>query len=188
MLTKIKFLEEMNLKKAIILSLFATLLLYVSAQVSIHLPFTPVPISMQTFAIFVIALTLGWKISILSITQYIALGVMGLPVFTDGRNAAMLITGPTAGYILGFLIAAYLIGKTIEATKKDFKSGLIAGSFGILAIYICGAAWLTAYMNISTHTFSLAGYFYGALPFIGFDFAKLIVASIAVFGLKKIKD
>ena len=93
--------------KNIILILFATLLLAVSSKVQV--PFWPVPMTMQTFIVFIIGMTYGWRLSLFALLAYLFEGAIGLPVFATGGGIAYLI-GPTAGYLYGMIVAAVVMG------------------------------------------------------------------------------
>ena len=93
--------------KNIILILSATLLLAVSSKIQV--PFWPVPMTMQTFVVFIIGMSYGWRLSLFTLLAYLFEGAIGLPVFATGGGIAYLM-GPTAGYLYGMLMAAVMIG------------------------------------------------------------------------------
>lgn len=100
-----------------------------------------VPVSLQTFAVFTAAAVLGAKKSVISVVIYILLGLAGVPVFTGFRSGAAVVTGPTGGYLLGFVFAAIIIGtmtKKLPQKKWVLPVSMIAGQ---IACYICGAMW-----------------------------------------------
>ena len=114
-----KKIEVNKITKIILLALIGSLLLTISAKVKI--PFHPVPMTMQTFVVLFLGITLGSKIGLLTVSLYLFEGIFGLPVFagTPEKGIGLIyFTGPTMGYLLGFLVAAYFAGHLIM--KKDY--------------------------------------------------------------------
>ena len=91
-----------------ILTLAGSTLIALCAQVSV--PFYPVPVTMQTFAVFLIGLTYGWRLGGITVALYLVEGAIGLPVFAGGKGGMIVLMGPTAGYLYGFLLAAVACG------------------------------------------------------------------------------
>lgn len=154
--------------------LTGSILLALSAQVSLPLPFTPVPLSLQTFALFIMAMTLGSKKASLAVILYLVQGSVGLPVFAGGTVNPMWLIGPKAGYLIGFVLAAYLIGKLAEANRERslFETALIL-LMGELTILGCGSAWLSLFVGASNAINA------GILPFIAGDFVKIVAAALS---------
>ena len=94
----------------ILLILLGALLVAALAQVEIPLPFTPVPITGQTFGVLLVGAALGSKRGALSLVSYLSMGVLGLPFFAGGAHGWDIVIGATGGYLIGFVIAAYVIG------------------------------------------------------------------------------
>ena len=108
------FLSTYNINtyiKNISLVLFGTLLLALSSKVQV--PFWPVPMTMQTFIVFIIGMAYGWKLAFFTLVAYLLEGALGLPVFAKG-GGLLYLTGPTAGYLYGMTIAAGVIGALAE--------------------------------------------------------------------------
>ncbi len=149
------------------------LLTALGAYVYIPLGFTPVPITLQTFFVLLSGAILGKKYGFISQIAYILLGATGLPLFLSGTFGFAHLLGPTGGYILGFVIASYLIGKILQ--YKDSTAAIfIALIVGEAIILSLGAGWLWVGLG-----FSLSKAFYlGALPFIPGDIIKLMAAFI----------
>ena len=125
---------------SVLLILFGTLLLTISAKVQV--PFWPVPMTMQTFIVFLIGMTYGWKLSFLTLLTYILEGAFGLPVFATGAGFAYLI-GPTAGYIYGMLIAVTVIGFMSEkGFSNSYFMSLISLLIGSIIIFTIGVGYL----------------------------------------------
>lgn len=130
--------------------LLATLLTGVTAlcaQLAAPLPFTPVPVTMQVFAVLLSGLLLGGRWGAVAQAQYLALGMLGAPVFALGHSAPALF-GPTGGYLWSYPVAAFLVGWIAErATRADrpqkqIRGQLLACGVGLGVIYSFGCAWL----------------------------------------------
>ena len=107
----IKKIEFNKIAKIILISVLGTLLLTISAKIKI--PFYPVPMTMQTFVVLLMGVAFGWKIGVATISLYLFEGIIGLPVFAGTPEKGMglvYFTGPTMGYLIGFLIATFLAG------------------------------------------------------------------------------
>lgn len=152
-------------------SLFVALL----AQVSIPLPFTPVPITGQTFAVLLVGAALGSRRGAASLALYTVEGVAGLPVFAGGVSGLARLLGPTGGYLLGFIAAAYVVGLLAErGLDRNWRTSLIPFTLGTLVIYLFGVTWLAAFIGFDK---ALVG---GLYPFIIGDLIKLVLAAIAL--------
>ncbi|HJR81874.1 MAG TPA: biotin transporter BioY [Anaerolineales bacterium] len=146
------------------------------AQLRIPLPFTPVPLTGQTFAVLLVGAALGSVRGVASMAFYIALGALGLPVFAGGASGLTYLSGPTLGYLIGFVIAAYVIGLLAErGLERSVRTSLIPFLVGTIIIYLCGVAWLAFLLGSLGEAISA-----GLLPFLIGDAIKLIAASIAL--------
>jgi biotin transport system substrate-specific component len=105
----------LGLRAVALTTLFAGLTA-AGAQVSLHVPFTPVPVTLQVFFVLLAGAALGSRLGALSLAEYLALGAAGLPVFADGKSGLLAFVGPTAGYLPGFIAAAWLVGRLTERT------------------------------------------------------------------------
>lgn len=145
------------------------------AQVRIPLPFTPVPITGQTFAVLLVSASLGSRRGLASLALYLGLGISGLPVFAGGTGGLKHLFGPTGGYLLGFLLAAYVIGRMAEkGLERSIRTSFIPFLVGTLLIYISGASWLAFYVGPA------AALEKGVLPFLVGDSIKLVMAALAL--------
>ena len=145
------------------------------AQIKIPLPFTPVPLTGQTFAVLLIGATLGSKRGAASMLLYTALGAFGLPVFAGGAAGMAYLTGATLGYLVGFVMAAYLIGMLAErGLERSLRTSLVPFLVGTLVIYLFGAGWLAILFGVEK---ALA---LGVLPFLIGDLIKMILAALAL--------
>jgi biotin transport system substrate-specific component len=152
----------------------------VCSVISLPLPFTPVPVSLGTLAVFMAGGILGAKFGAVSQVVYILLGAVGLPVFAGFRAGASVLVGPTGGYILGYAATAFIVG-LICTRLKNSRPGLrgaavlaVSMALGILACYAIGTAWFI----YSTNTPFLAALGMCVFPFIPGDALKIAAAAI----------
>ncbi|MBT3338597.1 MAG: biotin transporter BioY [Anaerolineae bacterium] len=145
------------------------------AQIKIPLPFTPVPLTGQTFAVLLVGATLGSKRGAASLTFYTALGALGLPIFAGGAAGMAYLSGATLGYLIGFIVAAYLIGRLAErGLERSLRTSLLPFFVGTIVIYLFGAGWLAMLFGIEK-ALTL-----GVLPFLIGDAIKLVLAALAL--------
>jgi biotin transport system substrate-specific component len=146
----------------------------VAAQVSIPLPFTPVPITGQTFAVVLAGASLGAVRGTASLSLYLAVGLLGAPVYADGRHGWDVVSGATGGYLIGFIVAAGLTGWLAERRwDRRFSSALAAMLTGNVVIYLVGLPWLAVVLDTRLEeTLEL-----GLYPFVPGDMLKLYLAS-----------
>ncbi len=147
------------------------------AQITIPLGFTPVPITGQTFAVLITGAVLGSRAGAASQLLYVALGAVGLPFYAGGAGGWESATGGTAGYLLGFIVAAYVIGYLAEhGQDRRFATSVGAFLTGNLIIYVLGVAWL-----MYTFSWGLAeGVEKGMAPFIIGDTLKILLAGASM--------
>jgi len=152
------------------------------AQISIPIPFSPVPFTGQVLGVFLAGTLLGGKAGFISVLIYIILGVAGLPVFSMGRGGLQVILGHTGGYLLGLLPGTYLLGKLSERENKNKVAWQKIFGMGICLIwvYTLGALQLAYIMNYELWQALVAG----VIPYIPLDIAKMGIAYILI---KKIK-
>ena len=167
--------------KLILITIVGSILITISAKVKI--PFYPVPMTMQTFAILLIGITLGYKIGLATVTLYLIEGIMGLPVFASspekGIGVAYFI-GPTMGYLIGFLVAVYFSG------LFKFDGGIINTFlkliFSVSFIYILGIIWLGTLIGWEKPLFKL-----GAQPFLLAELFKILILAFLTPSLLKLR-
>ena len=177
----IKKIELSQIIKIFLISLLGTLILTISAKIKI--PFYPVPMTMQTFVVLFLGITLGAKIGLLTISLYLIEGIFGLPVFagTPEKGIGLIyFTGPTMGYLVGFLLASYIAG-TFKY-DKGFLNTFLKLIFSVSVIYILGMIWLGALIGWDKPIFKL-----GAEPFLLAELFKVLILTIIVGYLKKLK-
>ena len=177
----IRKIEINKIYKIILISLLGTLLLTISAKIKI--PFYPVPMTMQTFVVLFLGITLGSKIGVLTVSLYLLEGIFGLPVFagTPEKGIGMVyFTGPTMGYLFGFLVATYLAGffKYEKGRENIFLKLIFCVSF----IYILGLIWLGILFGWDKPIFEI-----GAQPFLLAELFKILLLVFLTPTFLKIK-
>jgi len=177
----VKSLKQSKVAKYVLLALIGSIALAISSKVKI--PFYPVPMTMQTLLVLIIGISFGWKLGLATISLYLFEGIIGLPVFsgTPEKGIGLIyFTGPTMGYLLGFLFAVYFSGKFKydNSLLKNFAKLLIATSF----IYFLGMAWLGSLIGWDKPIFQL-----GAQPFLLAELFKILIVTFAVNKIKKIR-
>jgi len=182
--TRIISLEEnASLIKQFFFIVIFSLLTVVGGWILIPLPFSPVPITMQTFFVILAGAMLGAKRGALSQSVFLFYGICGLPVFAGGTGTIAILGGPTGGYLLGFPIAAFVTGLLVSENNNILKN-LGAFLIGSLPVLILGTIQLSLYTGQSLQN-SLA---IGALPFLAGDFIKCAAAAAVVSAVKKYQD
>jgi biotin transport system substrate-specific component len=166
---------EDNLLGTVTLMLVGSWLIALAAQIQI--PLWPVPVTGQTFAVLLVAALLGSRRGAASVGLYLAQGAIGLPFFAAGAAGWSVLVGPTAGYLFGFLLAAYGVGWLAEhGWDRQVGTAVIAMVLGNVVIYICGLLWLAQFLSLP-QLFSA-----GLLPFIPGDVLKIVLAALALPG------
>lgn len=164
------------------LSALFTALTAVLAQVAIPLPFSPVPFTGQLIGVMLAAALLGSKAGALAMAAYLMLGAAGAPVFSMGRGGIYMLTGPTGGYLWGFLGGVYLAGLIIEKAREPGFLHYAAAMLSLIAItYSCGALQLALIMRYSAWQALLLGVF----PFLPFDLIKAVIVIMVAGRVRK---
>lgn len=172
----------MSTRDMIAVAIFAALTA-IFAQISIPLPFTPVPVTFQVLAVCLTAAILGSKLGTVSQLIYVALGAIGVPVFSGGKAGLHIITGPTGGYILGFIAAAFIIGRIVERKSvPTFANTSTAMLSGLLAIYLLGMVQLALVAKLPLP----AAFMAGVVPFIGIDIVKIVLGAYIACSVRSI--
>ena len=177
----VKSFKQSKLLKYVFLALIGSIILAVSSKVKI--PFYPVPMTMQTLIVLVIGIGFGWKLGLATVSLYLFEGIIGLPVFsgTPEKGIGLIyFTGPTMGYLVGFLVAVYISGKFNYDNNllKNFLKLMLATSL----IYILGISWLGSLIGWDKPIFQL-----GAQPFLLAEVFKILIATFAINQIKKIR-
>jgi biotin transport system substrate-specific component len=176
--------------RSIFLTVGFTAATILAARLIVPLPFSPVPVTLQTMAAILAGMFLGKKLGAVSQAQYLLLGLAGAPVFANapfGGPGALL--SPSFGYIPGMIAAAYLSGWAWEKSgKKGLKSAATSAALGASAMYLIGVPWLTCWLMVTTGQSAAvcAGHAWlvGFVPFIGADALK-VAASAAMVTARK---
>ncbi|MBJ7449701.1 MAG: biotin transporter BioY [Parachlamydiales bacterium] len=146
----------------------ASLLIGLCAQIAVELPFTPVPITLHTFAIMLIAAKLGPRLGFMAVMTYVLEGCMGLPVFSGFSSGPGVLFGPTGGYLVGFMLAAFTTGSLLEnGWAKSSVKRFFAQYIGSAIILGSGMIWLSHFVGGPYEAFLL-----GVAPFLFGDVLK----------------
>ncbi|MDQ3890045.1 MAG: biotin transporter BioY [Actinomycetota bacterium] len=148
-------------------------LVALAAQIELHLPFTPVPVTGQTFAVLLVGASLGAVRGLATLSLYLAAGVAGVPVYAGGEGGWEWLRGATGGYLVGFVVAAALTGWLAEQRwDRRFPSAVAALLTGNVAVYLFGLPWLARALDTGfERTLEL-----GLYPFVVGDVVKLYLA------------
>lgn len=158
------------------LILAGTLLIALSAQVRFYLPGDPVPVTGQTFAVLLAGGALGFRRGLASAAIYLLLGLVGLPVFADGKHGLEIVTGVTGGYIVGFILAAAIVGRLAElGWDRRLLGSVGAMLLGSAAVYAVGVPWLAIAAQKPVE-WAIAN---GLSPFLLADALKIALAAAA---------
>ncbi len=153
-------------------ALTGSLLLTLSAKLSI--PLYPVPITMQTLVVLLIGFVFGPRLAGLTVCLYLLEGIIGLPVFQGSGSGIIYMTGPTGGYLAGFLVATVVCGKLAQLGWDRRVVTTFAGMLiGNLIIYGCGLTWLSTYTGFGSKLLQL-----GLIPFLLGDLLKIAIAVV----------
>lgn len=166
------------------LSFGFALAIALSAQVRMPLPWTPVPVTGQTMAIFLAAIVMGRRWSGVPMLFYVALGILGLPVFTGLKGGAVVLLGPTGGYLLGYTVAAFIIGAVTDASVASRRPGMLLAlmlGLNFLLVHPFGLVHLGLWMEMVQGSFPGLGQLavMGSIPFIAGDIVKIIITVLA---------
>ena len=174
--------SQNTMLKSFIAIILGSIALTISAKIKI--PFYPVPMTMQTFVVLFLGVSLGYKIGLASVSLYLLEGIIGLPVFSNSPEKGIglvYFTGPTMGYLIGFLTASFLASKI--NSKDNFLlvlSKLIAATS---TIYVLGLFWLGTLIGWDKPIFDL-----GAKPFLLAEIFKILILALITKKIIKIKN
>jgi len=155
------------------LILGGSLLIALAARLQIVLPFSPVPVTGQTFAVLLIGALYGSTRAPATVVTYIILGVLGLPVFAGGAAGIARLAGPTAGYLVGFVAAAFVVGLLGErGWHRRPSTTAVSMIIGNAIIYVFGAGWLSRFVGWDAVLSA------GVVPFLAGDVLKIALATV----------
>ena len=166
--------DNQKIKQMVLIALM-TAVTCVLGPLSIPLPFSPVPISLTNFAIFLAIFVLGMKNGTISFIIYLLLGAVGVPVFSSFRGGLQVLAGPTGGYLIGFIFLALIMGFALDHFDRKLVPTIIGMIIGMAICYIFGTAWLAGQLGMSF----VAALSIGVIPYLPGDTAKIIIAIIA---------
>jgi biotin transport system substrate-specific component len=178
----IKELKQSKIIKNVFVALMGTVLLAISSKIKI--PFYPVPMTMQTLVVLLLGVTLGWKLGVITVALYLFEGIIGLPVFSGSPEKGIGIvyfTGPTMGYLIGFLFTVYFAG--YFKFNKNLFIKFLQLIFSVSFIYMFGIFWLGTLIGWEKSLFQL-----GVQPFLLAELFKVLIVLFSLSKLKKINQ
>ena len=165
--------QKIRTKQMVLIALM-TAVTCVLGPLSIPLPFSPVPISLTNFAIFLAIFVLGMKNGTISFIIYLLLGAVGVPVFSSFRGGFQVLAGPTGGYLIGFIFLALIMGFVLDHFDRKLVPTIIGLIIGMAVCYAFGTVWLAKLLSLSFKE----GLMMGVIPYLAGDVAKIIIAAI----------
>ncbi len=177
-----KNLTQTKLIKSLLAIVLGSLALTISAKIKI--PFYPVPMTMQTFVVLFLGISLGYKIGLATVGLYLIEGIAGLPVFSNSPEKGVgliYFTGPTMGYLIGFLTACYLASKI--KTEDNLFAILVKLIIATSTIYILGLIWLGTLIGWDKPVFAL-----GAKPFLLAEIFKIFILALLTKQIIKVRN
>ena len=173
---------QSKLIKSFLVIILGSVVLTISAKIKI--PFYPVPMTMQTFVVLFLGLSFGYKIGLSAVGLYLLEGIVGLPVFSNSPERGIglvYFTGPTMGYLIGFLSACYL--SSLINSKDDLIKIFIKLTLAVSTIYIFGILWLGTLIGWDKPILSL-----GVAPFLLAEIFKILLLTLLVKKIIKFRD
>ena len=177
-----KNISQTKIIKSLLAIILGSIALTISAKIKI--PFYPVPMTMQTFMVLFLGVSLGYKIGLASVGLYLLEGIVGLPVFSNSPEKGIglvYFTGPTMGYLIGFLTASYLASKINN--NNNFLLVLIKLIVATSTIYILGLLWLGTLIGWDKPIFTL-----GAKPFLLAETFKVVLLALIAKKIIKLRN
>ena len=179
----VKTISNNKVIKIFLISLLGSILLTISAKIKI--PFYPVPMTMQTFVVLLVGMTFGYKIGLSIVLLYLLEGIIGLPVFSNSPEKGvglLYFTGPTMGYLIGFILATFLSGYlNLNTNYFDVFIKLI---FSVSVIYLFGVLWLGYLIGWDKPILEI-----GVMPFLLAELFKILILTLLskkIYKLRKI--
>lgn len=169
--------------RAVVLAALGTALLTISAKINLPLPF--VPMTLQTMVVLMIGAAYGWRLGVATVIAYLTEGAIGLPVFAGPIGGLAPLLGPTAGYLFGFIVAAFVTGWLSErGWDRSVQRLFVAMAIGHLAILGMGFAWLAFGLKLGVEKAWLVG----LLPFIAGSLVKNALGAALVPAVRRLVD
>lgn len=139
----------------------------------------PVPVTGQTFGVLIVAALLGSRRGMLAVLTYLGQGLIGLPVFSHGRSGMAMLLGPTGGYLVGFILAAWIVGTLAErGWDRRTPTTVLAMILGNVGIYACGLALLFCLNHLLGRPLGGGVFAVGLYPFLAGDVVKIVLAAV----------
>ena len=177
----VKFSQSSKVLKSVLVIILGSIILTVSAKIKI--PFYPVPMTMQTFVVLFLGMAFGYKIGLATISLYLLEGIIGLPVFSNSPEKGVglvYFTGPTMGYLIGFLFATFLAG--YFKFKGNILDSFIKLLISVSTIYILGVFWLGSLIGWDKPIIQL-----GVTPFLLAELFKIIILTLLSKNILKLR-
>ena len=165
--------QKIKTKQMVLIALM-TAVTCVLGPLSIPLPFSPVPISLTNFAIFLAIFVLGMENGTISFIIYLLLGAVGVPVFSSFRGGLQVLAGATGGCLIGFIFLALIMGFALDHFDRKLVPTIIGMIIGMAVCYAFGTVWLAKLLSLSFKE----GLMMGVIPYLPGDAAKIIIAAI----------
>ena len=173
--------QNVKILKYILIIFLGSILLTISSKIKI--PFYPVPMTMQTFVVLFLGMSFGYKIGLATVSLYLVEGIIGLPVFSNSPEKGVgfvYFTGPTMGYLIGFLFATFLAG--YFKFKGNILDSFIKLLISVSTIYILGVFWLGSLIGWDKPIIQL-----GVTPFLIAELFKIIILTLLAKNILKLR-
>ncbi len=162
----------------IALVIAGSLVVALMAQLAVWLPFSPVPVTLQTLAVLLVGATLGCKRGGAALLLYASQAAVGLPVLAGGLGGPAALLGPSGGYVFGFVVAATVVGYLCERKlDRSVRSSVVPFAVGSMIVLSCGATWLSLWTGAPSIA---SAWNVGVLPFLPGEAVKVVVAALAL--------
>jgi biotin transport system substrate-specific component len=171
----------MKVRNMVFTAVFAAVICIVSP---FTIPVGPIPLSLATFAVYLAASTLDWKYGTLAVVVYVALGLVGLPVFSRFEGGIQKLVGPTGGFLVGYVLMALVIGLILIRNARRRWMYPVAMAAGTAVLYLCGLAWFM----ISTGSALGASLMACVVPFLPGDAIKIALVTVIAPKLRTFVD
>ena len=173
--------QNLRILKYILVIFLGSILLTISSKIKI--PFYPIPMTMQTFVVLFLGMSFGYKVGLATVGLYLAEGIFGLPVFSNSPEKGVGIvyfTGPTMGYLIGFLFATFLAG--YFNFNKNILNNFVKLLFSVSTIYILGVFWLGNLIGWDKPIMQL-----GVTPFLLAELFKIAILALLAKNISKLR-
>ena len=173
--------QNAKILKYILIIFLGSILLTISSKIKI--PFYPVPMTMQTFVVLFLGMSFGYKIGLATVSLYLIEGIIGLPVFSNSPEKGVglvYFTGPTMGYLIGFLIATFLAG--YFKFEGNLLNSFIKLLISVSTIYILGVFWLGSLIGWDKPIIQL-----GVTPFLLAEMFKIVILTLLAKNILKLR-